>query len=583
MGTMRLKLLLAAASLTALTAFTLAACATAPQPAGPAPRESTAFTLVTDQPRTPEQMAMQFDKADLTLKVMPADKAIDAVAVLDFTATAPLERLVVELDTLLTISSVQVDGAEVAADRWSNPEGRLSVALPRPLTVGQKTSLRIAYAGKPRVAPRAPWDGGFVWSTAPTGEPWIATAVQGEGCDIFWPCIDSPHGEPSRVDLHITVPSDLSAPSNGRFLGKVDHGDGWTTWNWSAKSPNTYAIALNVGPYEEVTGAYRSRFGNTIPMRYWHLKSDTPEQVQALFAQFPKMLNFFEANVGPYPFGDEKMGVVETPHLGMEHQTINAYGNAYKIDGRGYDWLLQHEFAHEWFGNQLTNQNADDMWLHEGLGSYMQPLYARWLLGDRYMQRELANQREGLINKYPVVSGTPKTEDEVYKADNGPGNDIYSKGSLISHSLRMLIGDAAFHKAITRLVYGRPDPQPGNFAPLYRSTDDFLQIVNQVTGQDYGWFFRGYLYNAALPVLEETREGGRLRLQWTTGDGEAFPMPLEVEIDGAVQTVAMTGGRGEIAVPTDAHILIDPQNKVLRQMDVIDELQAYKAARAKAQ
>ncbi|WP_292022980.1 MULTISPECIES: M1 family metallopeptidase [unclassified Brevundimonas] len=573
---MRIKTLLAAVSLTAL-----AACATAPRPAAPPMRESTAFTLATDQPRTVEQMAMQFDKADLTIKVIPADKAIDAVAVLDFTALAPLERLVVELDTLLTIASVRVDGVEVPADRWSNPEGRLTVALPRPLATGQKTVLRIAYAGQPRVAPRAPWDGGFVWSTAPTGEPWIATAVQGEGCDIFWPCIDSPHGEPGRVDLHITVPSELSAPSNGRFLGKVDHGDGWTTWNWSAKSPNTYAIALNVGPYDAVTGDYSSRFGNTIPMAYWHLKSDTPEQVQALFAQFPQMLDFFEANVGPYPFGDEKMGVVETPHLGMEHQTINAYGNGYKIDGRGYDWLLQHEFAHEWFGNQLTNQNADDMWLHEGLGSYMQPLYARWLLGDRYMQRELANQREGLINNYPVVSGTSKTEDEVYKGDVGPGNDIYSKGSLISHSLRMLIGDAAFHAAITRLVYGRPDPQPGNFAPLYRSTDDFLQIVNAVTGQDYGWFFRGYLYNAALPVLTQTREGGLLRLEWTTGDGGVFPMPVEVEIDGGVQVVAMTGGRGEIAVAPGAHVLIDPQNKVLRQMDVIDDLQAYKAAHAK--
>lgn len=570
---MRIKALFAAVSLTAL-----AACATAPRPAAPATRESTPFTLATDQPRTAEQLAMQFDKADLTIKVIPADKAIDAVAVLDFTATAPLERLVVELDTRLTIASVQVDGVEVSVDRWSNPEGRLMVALPRPLAAGQKTTLRIAYAGQPRVAPRAPWDGGFVWSTAPTGEPWIATAVQGEGCDIFWPCIDSPHGEPARVDLHITVPSDLSAPSNGRFLGKVDHGDGWTTWNWSAKSPNTYAIALNVGPYEAVTGDYRSRFGNTIPMTYWHLKSDAPEQVQALFAQFPKMLDFFEATVGPYPFGDEKMGVVETPHLGMEHQTINAYGNGYKIDGRGYDWLLQHEFAHEWFGNQLTNQNADDMWLHEGLGSYMQPLYARWLLGDRYMQRELANQREGLINKYPVVSGAPKTEDEVYKGDVGPGNDIYSKGSLISHSLRMLIGDAAFHEAITRLVYGRPDPRPGNFAPLYRSTDDFLAIVNSVTGQDYGWFFRGYLYNAALPVLAETREGGMLRLEWTTGDGRPFPMPVEVEIDGRVQVVPMTGGHGRIAVPSGAHVLIDPQNKVLRQMDVIDDLQAYKAA-----
>lgn len=289
------------------------------------------------------------------------------------------------------------------------------------------------------------------------------------------------------------------------------------------------------------------------------------------------MLDFFEANVGPFPFGDEKMGVVETPHLGMEHQTINAYGNGYKIDGRGYDWLLQHEFAHEWFGNQLTNANADDMWLHEGLGSYMQPLYARWLLGDRYMQRELANQREGLVNKYPVVSGTPKTEDEVYKGDVGPGGDIYSKGSLIAHSLRMLIGDDAFHRSLTRLVYGTDDPRPGAFTPLYRSTQDYLQIVNAVTGEDYGWFFRGYLYNAALPVLTQTRRDGRLSLQWTTGDGGVFPMPVEVEIDGRVRTVAMTGGRGEIAVPAGAHVLIDPQNKVLRQMDVIDRLQAYKA------
>lgn len=572
---MRIKILLLAAA----SALTLSACATAAQPAPtPTPRESTAFTLATDQPLTPEQQAMQFDKADLSIKVLPEDKAIDAVAVLDFTAKAPLTALVVELDTLLTISSVQIDGVEVAVDRWSNPEGRLTVQLPETLATGRSVALRVAYAGQPRVAPRAPWDGGFVWSTAPSGEPWIATAVQGEGCDIFWPCIDSPHGEPGRVDLHITVPSALSAPSNGRFLGKVDHGDGWTTWNWSAKSPNTYAIALNVGPYEEVSGDYSSRFGNTIPMRYWHLKSDTPEQVQGLFAQFPKMLDFFEATVGPFPFGDEKMGVVETPHLGMEHQTINAYGNSYKIDGRGYDWLLQHEFAHEWFGNQLTNQNADDMWLHEGLGSYMQPLYARWLLGDRYMQRELANQREGLINKYPVVSGTPKTEDEVYKGDVGPGNDIYSKGSLISHSLRMLIGDAAFHDAVTRLVYGRADPRPGNFAPLYRSTGDFLAIINDVTGRDYGWFFRGYLYNAALPVLTQTRDGDVLKLEWTTGDGGVFPMPLEVEIDGRVQTVAMTGGRGQIAVPTGAHVLIDPQNKVLRQMDAIDALQAYKAA-----
>ena len=98
---MRIKILLLAAA----SALTLSACATAAQPAPtPTPRESTAFTLATDQPLTPEQQAMQFDKADLSIKVLPNDKAIDAVAVLDFTAKAPLTALVVELDTLLSIA-----------------------------------------------------------------------------------------------------------------------------------------------------------------------------------------------------------------------------------------------------------------------------------------------------------------------------------------------------------------------------------------------------------------------------------------------------------------------------------------------
>lgn len=533
-------------------------------------RESTAFTLGTDQPRTAEQLAMRFDRADLSIKVMPETKTIDAVAVLDFTATDPLAALVVELDTLMAVSSVQVDGHEVAAGDWSNPEGRMTIPLPRPLAAGETVSVRIAYAGAPRVAPRAPWNGGFVWTTAPSGEPWIATAVQAEGCDLFWPCVDSPLAEPGHVDLHITVPSNLSAPSNGRFLGTVDHGDGWTTWNWSAANPNTYAIALNIGPYTEISADYRSRFGNVIPMSFWHLTADDPAKARALFDQFAPMMDFYEATVGPYPFGDEKMGVVETPHLGMEHQTINAYGNGYRLDGRGFDWLLHHELSHEWFGNQLTNRNADDMWLHEGLGSYMQPLYDRWLHGERYMQASLKDQQRGLINKFAVVSGTERSEDEVYEGVVGPGNDIYNKGSLIAHSLRLLIGDEAFFRSVTRLVYGTATPRPGGFRPRYGTTVEFLAIVNEETGRDLGWFFDAYLYQAALPDLRETREGDALTLEWVTGNGAAFPMPVEIEIDGRRQTLAITGGRGRVTAPAGAHVLIDPDNKVLRRLDFVE-------------
>ena len=522
---------------------------------------------------------MQFDKADLSIKVIPDDRAIDAVAVLDFTALAPLDRLVVELDTLLTISSVQVDGVEVASDRWTNPQGRLTVDLPQTLPTGGKTALRIAYAGQPRVAPRAPWNGGFAWSTAPSGEPWIATAVQGEGCDLFWPCIDSPHGEPGRVDLHITAPSGLSAPSNGRFLGKQDHGDGWTTWNWTAKQPNTYAVALNIGPYEQVTADYASRFGNRIPMTYWHLKTDDPAKVQALFAEFPRMLDFFEATVGPYPFGDEKMGVVETPHLGMEHQTINAYGNGYKLDGKGYDWLLQHELAHEWFGNQLTNADWDDMWLHEGFGTYMQPLYARWLNGERAMQSELQTMRLTLANRFPVVSGKPQDAGTVYNGETGPGLDLYYKGALIAHTLRLYIGDDAFYESLRRLVYGRPDPKPGNFAPRYATTPEFIAIVNEVTGRDLGWFFDAYLYQAALPDLVMTRDGERVSLEWKTGNGRPFPLPVEIEVDGQTRTLPMTEGRASFTAPAGAHVLLDPGSKVLRRLEY---LEIWKASQAPA-
>jgi aminopeptidase N len=561
----------------------LGACATTPAPPAAPPATgpaSTPFTLSTGSARTAEQLAVRFDKADLAIRVLPDAKAIDAVAVLDFTAVQPVDRIVVELDTLLTISLITVDGRPVREDGWSNPDGRLTIALPQTLPAGRSTSVRIAYSGAPHQATNAPWDGGFVWATTPDGKLWVATAIQGEGCDIFWPCIDHPQGGPERVDMHITVPSDLSAPANGRFLGKVDHGDGWTTWNWTTRQPDTYAITLAVGPYVELTDSYRSRFGNRIPMHFWHLATDDPMKARDLFAQFAPMMDFYEATVGPFPFGDEKMGVVETPHLGMEHQTINAYGNGYQLDGKGYDWLLQHELAHEWFGNQLTNADWDDMWLHEGLGTYMQPLYARWLHGDRAMQAELQAMRLKLINRFPVVSGRSHTSGEVYSAETGPGLDLYYKGALIAHTLRLLIGDEAFYEAVRLSVYGRTDPQPGNFQPRHGTTDDFVVNAERASGRQLDWFFDAYLRQAALPDLRMSREGDQATLAWTTGDGAAFPMPVEVEIDGRRQTLPMTDGRARFTAPANAHVLLDPDNRVLRRLEHIEAYVAWQAAEA---
>ena len=537
-------------------------------------------TVASGLPRAPEQEAVAFERADLSFKVDPARKWLDGDARLTFLAGKAIDKLVVDLDRNYTIDLVEVDGQAIDAAHWRNPEGRVTVDLPKSLAAGARATLRIRYAGNPHVANKAPWDGGFVWATAPGGEPWVATAVQGEGCDLLWPCIDHPQGEPLEVVQHISVPAPLVAAGNGIAEG-MEEKDGWRTYHWRVKQPNTYAIALNIGPYELLQGDYKSRYGNTIPLRFWHLKGNQAK-AEGLFAEFTPMLDFFEEVIGPYPFADEKMGVAETPHLGMEHQTINAYGNDYKKADAGYDWLLQHEFAHEWFGNQLTHLDWDDFWLHEGFGSYMQPLYLQWLRGDMEYMAALMKQRAALVNKYPVISGRGLPESEVYKPGEGPGNDVYYKGSLMLHTLRGLIGDEAFFRATRELVYGTATPRPGHFKPRYASTADFIAIVNRITGKDLGWFFDGYLRSAKLPELLATRDADGLALRWNTGADKPFPLPVQVRVGNKLVNVPMRDGRGHVALPANASYTLDPHSRVLRELPHIAEFQKDTAERMKA-
>ncbi len=542
----------------------------------------TALTMRSGGARPAEQLAVRFDAADLAFEVLPETGRLTGVATLTFTATKPLARLLIDLDRNLPVSAVSLDGVALPPSAWSNPEGRLAIALPRPLAAGQRVTARIPYGGTPHVAVRAPWDDGVVWSKTPAGLTWFATTAEGYGCDLFWPCLDFPTGEPGTVTLHITVPEGLKAPSNGVLLGVDRLPDGRTTWNWRIKHPNTYAIALNVGPYEEISGTYRSRFGNAIPMFYWYLPGEKA-QAEELFAEFAPTLDFFEATIGPYPFGSEKLGVVETPHKGMEHQTINAYGNGYAKAAEGFDWLFQHEFSHEWFGNQVTAANWDDYWIHESYGSYMQPLYGRWREGEARYATMMAKQRETIRNKVAMVRDKVFSGDDVYEEDRGgPGGDIYVKGSWVLHTLRNLIGDRAFFDATRLLIYGRLDPRPGNFKPRYGSLREFQRDVAQVTGTDYDWFFDAYFRQAALPELLEAREGDQLKLRWKVPGDRIFPMPVEVQVGDRIERVPMTNGSGVLTVPAAAHVVLDPWAKILRRSVAIEEAQAWRAAQTKA-
>jgi aminopeptidase N len=533
-----------------------------------------ARTAETGLPLTREQKSVEFQTADLTFDVQPEQRRIDGRAVLGFLVKAPIKKLQFDLDPELPISLISVDGHDLSAESWKNDGGLVTVNLPVWRGPGDRLTLAIAYSGHPHVAKRAPWDGGFVWAYTKGGRPWVATAVEGEGCDLFWPCFDNSQVEVGIVTQHIIVPKGLSAPSNGRLLGVDKLPDGRTRWNWTARHPNNYAVAIDVAPFRLAERMYQSRYGNRFPVEYWYLPGED-KKAAALLDQMVETVGFFEATIGPYPWGDEKVGVVETPHLGMEHQTINAYGYAYKADPQGYDWLFNHEFSHEWFGNQLTNADWDDMWLHEGFATYMQPVTLQWLDGRMAYDAALFKERQQIANKHPIVSGRHETEDEVNDPARGPGTDIYYKASWMLHTLRTLIGDDAFWRATRRLVYGRPDPRPGNFQPRFGSTNEFIAIVNQEAHRNLNWFFDVYLRQAGLPRLVTSRIGSTLFLQWKTPKGLPFPMPVDVLVDGRLQTVSMASGRGTIQLPiADSLVTVDPDSKILRQSDAMDRFRA---------
>ncbi|QJR80444.1 M1 family metallopeptidase [Alteromonas pelagimontana] len=536
---------------------------------------STAYTLKSGGDIEPLQKNLTISHADLSFSFDFDSEILFGLTALTLHSDTQQQGLSVDLDTRFAIEKLWVNDTLLPPSKYSNSDGQVFIAQDQLFTF--PATLKIQYSGHPRTPIRAPWDGGVMWEKTPSGAPWLATAVQGEGCDLFWPCIDQPFGEPATVDLRITVPKGLVAASNGKLVEVIKKEDA-DTFHWQTVSlHNTYGIALNIAPYEVMTTEFTSIYGNHFPITYYHLPGDT-KQIKALFDELPQMITFFERMIGPYPFGEEKVGIVQTPHLGMEHQTINAYGNDYKKDEYGYDWLMQHEFSHEWFGNQLTNDDWDHMWLHEGLGSYMQPLYAQYLHGDLAYMSSLNNQRKGIINQHPIVSNKRLKEEDVY--ENGPGLDIYYKGSWVMHTLRYLIGDDAFFRSVKEIVYGTPAPKPGNFSPVFKNTQDFIDIVNRNTGQDLDWFFDVYLYHAPLPKLLVTRTDTSVTFAWQTDSGLPFPMPLEVSVNGKVHTLDLSSPQQLPITPIDT-VIADPASKVLRYEQRYVDFKEYEALKKK--
>ena len=358
----------------------------------------------------------------------------------------------------------------------------------------------------------------------------------------------------------------------GKFQSVKKNADGTQTWNWLMTNPiSNYEIVFNAAPYKIIKDKYKSIYGDIIPIEFYILPEDF-EKGAWLIEETKKYTAFYEKYIGPYPFRSQKLGIAETPHLGMEHSTMIAYGNKFEKTKDGFDSLMLHEYGHEWWANLVTASDWRDLWIHEGFQSFMDTLYLEHI-NNGNQDKYFAAMKDRMKHTRNVQTVAPREEKigyEIYLQApdyiKGDG-DIYGKGAVVLHTLRYLIGDAAFFRALRRMAYPTKSMERITDGRQVRfvNTDDFLTIAEEESKMDLDWFFELYLRQPKLPKLDVDRRGDKLYLKWETPNDMPFPMPIDVEINGQIRRVEVsTGAKAIEAVGTSTATKIDPKGWVFR-------------------
>lgn len=513
----------------------LSAQQSAQQSAGQSTRQSTRQFTHADTLRgsnTPERAWWDATFYDLHVRVNPSDSSISGHNGITYRILGPAKEMQVDLQVPLQVDSMVQDGRALVYRRDGNA---FFVSLQSPQAVGGTKTVTVFYHGKPRVAKHAPWDGGFVWAHDSLGHSWIATACEGLGASVWWPNKDLEADEPDSQRVAITVPDSVMDVSNGRLRHTTHNDDNTTTYEWFVQDPiNNYDVAVNAAKYAHFSDVYKGESG-ALTLDFWPLAYNL-DRARSQFVQVKPMLACFEHWFGPYPWYRDGYKLVETPHLGMEHQSAVAYGNHYEngylgrdLSGTGWglkwDFIIVHESAHEWFGNSLTAQDHADMWIHESFANYAENLYTECQDGKAAGAAYVIGTRRLIKNDKPIVG-------HFNVNDEGSG-DMYYKGGNMLHTIRQIVNDDAKWREILR----------GLNKTFFHQVVSGKQVEDYISGAagiNLSKVFDEYLTTTMVPVLEYRVDGSTLSYRWSNVV-PGFAMPVKVSLsEGATSFVYPT-------------------------------------------
>ncbi|MCH4823527.1 M1 family metallopeptidase [Gramella lutea] len=466
----------------------------------------------------PERTGYDVQKYHLKLKVEPEKKFISGSNIISFKVTEDLPVMQLDLFENMKIDSIIHNNKSLQYERRFNA---VFIEFPKPLKKGTSDSIEFFYQGNPIIAENAPWDGGFVWDTDEDGNPWVGVAVQGTGASLWYPNKDHQSDEPEEAQIDIAVPNGLMNVSNGRLISEKDLKNGFTEWSWKVVNPiNNYNIMINIGNYKHFSEKYKD-----LDLDYYVLPYNL-EKAKEHFSEVKDMMACFYEKMGPYPFIEDGFKLVETPYLGMEHQSAVAYGNEYlkgylgnDLSGTGiglkWDFIIIHESGHEWYGNSITSKDIADMWIHEGFTSYTEAIYTECRWGKVDALKYLRGIRQNISNTSTIIGD--------YGVNAEGSGDMYYKGSNLLNMIRSIYDDDELWWDTFR-----------DYTKTYKhqtiTTQETEEFFNNMTEVDLQPVFDQYLRHASLPVLQLRQGDDKILYRWKA-DVSYFRMPVDVIID----------------------------------------------------
>lgn len=449
-------------------------------------------------------------------------KSIKGKTTITFDKIAPQQSdlLQIDLQDPMMVSAVKLNGKKISDFKRDGNVYFINVGKNIKNTSNQ---LELEYNGNPRVAVRAPWDGGWIFAKDEKGRDWMSVAVQGLGASAWFPNKDYLGDEPDNgMELEIITPKNLVGVGNGRLVSKKEK-NGKTISTWKVVNPiNNYNIIPYIGHYVNFKDTFEGEKGK-LDLDYYVLDYNI-DKAKSQFEQAKLMLKSFEHWFGPYPFYEDSFKIVEAPHLGMEHQSGIAYGNKFEngylgrdLSGSGWglkwDFIIVHEAGHEWFGNNITEKDVADMWIHEAFTAYSETLFTETYYGKDAASEYVRGTRKAIQNDIPIIG--------VYGVNQEGSGDMYYKGANMIHTLRTWMNNDEKFRQMLR----------GLNKEFYHQTVTTEQIENYIakfSGLNLNAFFNQYLRTVKVPILELKQNGNKVEYRYTNVvDG--FTMPLRLK------------------------------------------------------